>query len=115
MKISNEALVAAARAAVAERGAGYVDPLSNGPDTCKYWNVGKNAPSCLVATILFNLGVAGRVELVEADCNGLAADEIPIVRDSFTAEAARYLVRLQRLQDLGNSWGVAIAATAKPK
>lgn len=96
------------RAAVAKRGADYVDPSSQRSiGNCQY--APGNGDRCIVGEVLEAHGVDDLV-MVALDIEAVTIDiEVAVQATPFITEAARaVLYEAQSTQDRGNTWGVAL-------
>jgi hypothetical protein len=112
--LTTDSAIESAKKAVALMGEDYIYHTPDGkmaaPDVkCKYVDINKNAPSCIVGHILHDHGVPLETISIE----GIGAESmLKKLRKSeilnFTGEASHFLNKLQEAQDVGEPWGEAL-------
>ncbi|WP_217181590.1 hypothetical protein [Streptomyces sp. AC495_CC817] len=110
---TNAEIVAAARDAVAEKGAGYIysNPSSHGP-VCVYAAL-DGAPSCIVGHVLAKIDPEAFASVAEweRDPHTVGTGVREAFADlelNFTVAQVIVLEKAQNLQDHGRYWGVAL-------
>lgn len=101
---TNEEIIAAARAAVRQKGADYVY-LKDAAGNCYYANE-DGSPSCIVGFVLSALDpdLFQRVAEKDNDTTFIQIEGL----DDFTPEQRYVLQRAQADQDFGDTWGEAL-------
>lgn len=109
IKIDDAAFTAAMRAAVAERGEDYVFPneWKDGASQCRYVQPDGDGPACLIGVALHRLGVPLDALLDQEGCS--ASHVVGAVASGVTYAAARAANKAQEAQDIGATWGAALA------
>lgn len=116
MKYTNAGVIAAARAAVEEKGADYVYPRSEMGDACWYGGL-DGKPSCIVGNIINRLDPRAFAAVVDWEVNGgesgrvwqaLAAASVVGDPIELTKAQADALQSAQDYQDEGHEWGLAL-------
>lgn len=95
---------------VAEKGAGHKASATNWVLDEKYRNT--NVPNCIIGHIYHRLGITPK----DTEGSGYITDAVPDIEAArpgefeFTPDAITVLRVAQRTQDLGGTWGEALAA-----
>jgi len=112
MYLTYQSALDALEKAVADRGEEYVYPRQGTSynSSCLYWHKDEQAPGCLVGLVLHQLGVSAEVlESFGPASIKMLATSLPYLGGVEMSPAAIGLMAaVQRYQDRGEPWGVAL-------